>query len=43
MIGPAIGGVLFPWVGAAGVFAVNAGTYLFSVATLLVARISRAP
>ena len=43
VIGPAIGGVLFPLVGAAGVFAVNAGTYLFSVATLLVARIPRAP
>lgn len=35
VIGPAIGGVLLPAIHASGVFAVNAGTYLFAVAGVL--------
>lgn len=35
VIGPAIGGALFPAIGAAGVFLVNAGTYVFAIATVL--------
>lgn len=34
VIGPAIGGVILPSVGASGVFVVNAATYLFAIATL---------
>jgi MFS family permease len=41
VIGPAIGGVLYPLFGAAAVFAVNAATYLFAVASLLVVRFPR--
>lgn len=36
VIGPAIAGVLFPLVGAAGVFFVNAATYIFAIGSLLV-------
>jgi MFS family permease len=35
VIGPAIGGLLLPAIKASGVFAVNAGTYLFAVAGVL--------
>jgi predicted MFS family arabinose efflux permease len=38
VIGPAIGGVLLPAIHASGVFAVNAGTYLFAVAGVLMVR-----
>jgi predicted MFS family arabinose efflux permease len=38
VIGPAIGGVLYPAFGAAPVFAVNALTYLFAVAAVWVTR-----
>ena len=36
VVGPAIGGVLFAGIGAAGVFTLNAVTYLFVIASLLV-------
>ncbi|HZQ27784.1 MAG TPA: MFS transporter [Acidimicrobiales bacterium] len=36
VVGPAIGGLLLPSIGAAGVFALNGVTYLFAIATLLV-------
>lgn len=36
VVGPAIGGLLLPVIGAPGVFAVNAATYVFAIATLLV-------
>ena len=36
VVGPAVGGVLFPIIGASGVFTVNAVTYLFVIASLLV-------
>jgi MFS family permease len=35
VVGPAIAGVLFPLIGAAGVFFINAGTYIFAIGTLL--------
>jgi MFS family permease len=35
VVGPAIGGLLLPSIGAAGVFAINGFTYLFAIATLL--------
>jgi MFS family permease len=35
VVGPAIGGLLLPAIGASGVFAVNGFTYLFAIATLL--------
>lgn len=38
VIGPAIAGVLLPAIHAAGVFAINAATYLFAVAGALVIR-----
>lgn len=38
VVGPAIGGLLLPAIGASGVFAVNGGTYLFAIATLLAVR-----
>lgn len=38
VVGPAIGGLLLPVIGAAGVFAVNGATYLFAISTLLVVR-----
>jgi predicted MFS family arabinose efflux permease len=41
VIGPAIGGVLYPVFGAAAVFAVNAATYLFAVASILAVRFPR--
>jgi len=34
IVGPAIGGVLYPWIGAGGVVATNAGTYLFAITSL---------
>jgi len=34
VIGPAIGGLLYPAIGAAGVFGINAATYLFAIATM---------
>jgi MFS family permease len=36
VVGPALGGLLFPVIGAAGVFTVNAVTYLFVIASLVV-------
>ncbi len=41
VIGPAIGAALYTRAGASAVFAVNAGTYLFAVAGLLIARYPR--
>ena len=41
VIGPAIGGVLYPAVGAAAVFALNAATYAFAIVAVL--RISSPP
>jgi predicted MFS family arabinose efflux permease len=41
VIGPAIGGVLYPLFGAAAVFVVNAATYLFAVASIAVVRFPR--
>jgi MFS family permease len=41
VIGPAIGGLLLPAIGAAGVFALNGVTYLFAIATLIVVAIPR--
>jgi MFS family permease len=38
VVGPAIGGLLFPAIGAAGVFTVNAATYVAVIASLLVVR-----
>jgi MFS family permease len=35
VIGPALGGLLLPAVGASGVFVINGFTYLFAIATLL--------
>jgi MFS family permease len=43
VIGPAIGGLLFPVFGAAAVFAVNGVTYLFAVAAVIVARFPPVP
>lgn len=43
VIGPAIGGVIYPALGAAGVFAVNAGTYVFVIAALLAVRVPSPP
>jgi MFS family permease len=43
VVGPAIGGVLFPLFGAAAVFVVNAVTYLFAVAAIVVARFPEPP
>ena len=36
VVGPALGGILFAGIGAAGVFTLNAVTYLFVIASLLV-------
>jgi MFS family permease len=41
VIGPAIGGLILPAVHPSGVFAINAATYLFAIATLLVVAIPR--
>ncbi|MEN3273703.1 MAG: hypothetical protein V7636_2464 [Actinomycetota bacterium] len=38
VIGPAITGLLYPIVGAAGVFGINAATYLFAIGSLLMVR-----
>ncbi len=42
VVGPALGGVVYPLAGAAGVFAINAGTYVFVVIALLLARVPAA-
>ena len=39
VVGPAIGGVLYPLVGAGGVFLVNAATYVAAIGTVLAVRI----
>jgi len=39
VVGPAIGGVLYPLIGAGGVFLVNAATYLAAIGTVLAVRI----
>lgn len=41
VIGPAIGGVILPAVGASGVFVINGVTYIFAIATLLMVSIPR--
>ncbi len=41
VIGPAIGGIVLPAIGAPGVFAVNGLTYLFAIATLWMVAIPR--
>jgi len=41
VIGPAIGGLLLPAIGAPGVFVLNGVTYLFAIATLVVVEIPR--
>lgn len=41
VVGPAIGGLILPYVKAAGVFAINSGTYLFVIATLLAVALPR--
>lgn len=41
VIGPAIGGVILPAVGASGVFVINGITYVFAIATLLMVSIPR--
>ncbi|MDQ1402313.1 MAG: hypothetical protein QOG03_629 [Actinomycetota bacterium] len=43
VIGPAIGGIILPFVGVPGVFAINALTYLFAIGTLLVVRLPPVP
>ncbi|MDQ3146033.1 MAG: MFS transporter [Actinomycetota bacterium] len=43
VVGPALGGLLIPLVGVAGVFAIGAFGYLFSVASLLVVDIPATP
>jgi len=39
VIGPAIGGLLYPLIGAGGVFLVNAATYVAAIGTVLAVRI----
>jgi MFS family permease len=41
VVGPAIGGVILPFIGAPGVFVVNALTYLFVIGALLMVAIPR--
>lgn len=41
VVGPVLAGFVLPFVGAAGVFAINGVTYLFAIATLLAVRIPR--
>ena len=41
VIGPAIGGLILPAVGASGVFVINGITYVFAIATLLMVSIPR--
>ena len=43
VVGPAIAGVLFPIIGAAGVFTVNAVTYVFVIISLLIVRMPPVP
>jgi MFS family permease len=44
VIGPAIGGTLLPTIHASGVFAINAGTYLFAVVgALIIGRVPQPP
>ena len=38
VVGPAIAGVLYPVVGASGVFGINAATYAFAIGSLLMVR-----
>jgi MFS family permease len=39
VVGPALGGVALPLIGAAGVFFINAATYAFVIAALLIVRL----
>ena len=41
VVGPAIGGIVLPSVGAAGVFVINGATYIFAIATLFMVSIPR--
>jgi MFS family permease len=41
VIGPAIGGILYPILGAAWIFSINAITYLFIIAALLIVRLPK--
>jgi MFS family permease len=43
VIGPAIAGALFPIIGPAWIFVINAATYLFVVAALLTVRLPKVP
>jgi MFS family permease len=43
VVGPAIAGVLYPVIGASGVFAVNAATYLFAIGSLLMIEVPPRP
>jgi predicted MFS family arabinose efflux permease len=43
VIGPAIGAVVYSQVGPGAVFGINAGTYGFAIAALLIARLPRRP
>jgi MFS family permease len=43
VVGPAIGGILYPILGAAWIFALNAATYLAVIVTLLVVRFPEVP
>lgn len=38
VVGPAIAGLIYPAIGAGGVFAINAVTYVFAIATILAIR-----
>src|SRR6266480_1418490 len=41
VVGPALAGVIYPGLGPAAVFVVNAGTYLFAVAGVVIAKFPR--
>jgi MFS family permease len=43
VVGPAITGVLYPIVGASGVFGINAATYLFAIGSLLMVKTPALP
>ena len=43
VVGPAIAGVLYPVIGASGVFFVNAATYVFAIGSLLMVQAPAAP
>jgi MFS family permease len=43
VVGPAITGVLYPIVGAAGVFGINAATYIFAIGSLLMVQTPALP